>query len=201
MPNSTVTESVSIGSLAFPKSTVLGGESQEPIQVSLPVAATGTLTTRTDDNTGVITLASGHGLTTGDVVDIYWSGGYRRGMAATVATNALTIDAGAGTVLPIATTAVKVGKVHDVTCPVASSLIQILAAIATGRCVLDFLDGSNASLLAIELEANNSYIWHASSGVTNPIAGTVAKIRISNGISTAVNALKIGLLKNSVASI
>lgn len=67
---------------------------------ALVAAQTGTLTTRTDDDTGVATLSTGHGITTGMVVDVYWSGGVRYGMDATVSVNAVTVDGGAGDVLP-----------------------------------------------------------------------------------------------------
>ena len=65
----------------------------------LPAAKAGTLSARTDDNTGVVTLAAGHGLEVGDVVDVYWSGSgnYRYGMDVTVVDgNDVTVDGGAG---------------------------------------------------------------------------------------------------------
>lgn len=66
----------------------------------------GTLTTRTDDDTGVATLTTGHSITTGMVVDVYWSGGVRFGMDATVSGNDVTIDGGDGDNLPAQSTAI-----------------------------------------------------------------------------------------------
>lgn len=66
----------------------------------------GSLTTRTDDNTGVATLSAGHNITTGMVVDVYWATGVRYGMGATVSGNAVTIEGGAGDVLPVQSTAI-----------------------------------------------------------------------------------------------
>ena len=61
----------------------------------------GSLTTRTDDDTGVVTAATGHGIENGDVVDVYWIGGMRYGMDVTDVTgSAITVDGGTGTVLP-----------------------------------------------------------------------------------------------------
>jgi len=71
----------------------------EKTLAALVAAQTGTLTTRTDDNTGVVTLSTGHGIVNGKV-DVYWATGVRYGMDATVATNAVSIDGGAGDVLP-----------------------------------------------------------------------------------------------------
>ena len=60
----------------------------------------GALGTRTDNDTGVVQLSTGHGILTADVVDVYWVGGVRYGMDATVSTNDVTIDGGAGDNLP-----------------------------------------------------------------------------------------------------
>ena len=73
-------------------------------------AKTGSLSTRTDDNTGVATLSTGHGILTNDVVDVYWDGGVRFGMLATVSGNAVSLDGGAGDNLPAQDTAVTVVK-------------------------------------------------------------------------------------------
>ena len=77
---------------------------------ALVAAQVGSLTTRTDDNTGVGTLSTGHGLVTNDVVDVYWSGGVRYGMVATRSVNAITVDGGAGDVLPAQDTAIAIVK-------------------------------------------------------------------------------------------
>lgn len=60
----------------------------------------GALGTRTDNDTGIVQLATGHGITTAMVVDVYWVGGVRYGMDATVSSNDITIDGGAGDNLP-----------------------------------------------------------------------------------------------------
>lgn len=75
--------------------------------VALAVAqCDGELTGRTDDDTGIVTLATGHGIETADVVDVYWAGGVRYGMDATVDANAVTVDGGAGDALPILNTTI-----------------------------------------------------------------------------------------------
>ncbi len=83
-----------------------------PVSVESPLAFTkvlpalvaaqtdGALGTRTDADTGIVQLSSGHGILTADVVDVYWVGGVRYGMDATVATNDVTIDGGSGDSLP-----------------------------------------------------------------------------------------------------
>ena len=67
-------------------------------EVALPIAKAGTLTTRTEDDTGEATLGAGHGITTGAIVDIYWSGGRRYGVTVgTVAGNVVPFGAPGGT--------------------------------------------------------------------------------------------------------
>lgn len=61
----------------------------------------GTLTTRTDNDTGVITLSADHQVAVNDIVTVTWSGGSRTGMTVTAVTGAaVTVDGGTGTVLP-----------------------------------------------------------------------------------------------------
>ena len=50
---------------------------------SVSAGKAGSLTTRTDNDTGVATLAGGHGIVTSDKVDVFWAGGRRYGMTAT----------------------------------------------------------------------------------------------------------------------
>lgn len=71
----------------------------------------GSLTTRTDFNTGVITVTdSDHGIADTDTVFVWWSNGVARSMdVSTVAGNLITVDAGAGQNLPALGTAVEIG--------------------------------------------------------------------------------------------
>lgn len=89
----------------------------------------GTLTTRTDADTGVATLVTGHSITTGEVVDVYWAAGVRYGMTATVSVNAVTVDGGAGDDLPS----------QDTACTVVEQ---------TSITVLN-LDGDNAKMIGV----------------------------------------------------
>lgn len=93
------------------------------VQPFVNKALSAQLTTRTDDNTGVATALTGHGIENSDVVDVYWLGGCRLGMAATVATNAVTLDGGSGDALPIQDTAVILVNVSDDGYPDVASIV------------------------------------------------------------------------------
>lgn len=58
---------------------------------------TGTLSTRTDDDDGVLTMDAGHGLEVGSIIRLEWNGGNRRDMEVTAVTdNDVTISGGSG---------------------------------------------------------------------------------------------------------
>ena len=97
----------------------------------------GTLTTRTDDTIGVLTMASGHGVQTGDTIDIRWVGGSRSGVVVgTVATNSVPISLGDGGVLPVVNTRITVLRRH-------SGTLQVQTGASTG--VLSLQDGHELS--------------------------------------------------------
>lgn len=149
---------------------------------ALVAAQTGTLATRTDDNTGVATLSTGHGIITGNKVDVYWSGGVRYGMDATVSTNAVTIDGGAGDNLPIATTAVTVVKQTVIEINFDGDDAQIVGIFYdnpsdTGALAhLDLQDSGDATIEEIDLVHNtangaDAAIYDIANGDTNVFTG------------------------------
>ena len=160
-------------------------------------AQTGTLTTRTDDDTGVATLSTGHGIETADVVDVYWSGGVRYGMDATVATNAITVDGGAGDALPVQDTAVTVVVQTDWEMDFDGDDVQIIGVFYrnpsdTGaKAHVDFQDSGDASINELDLvheTANGGcdQIVNISAGDTNTYTGNaVALSKVSHDSESA----------------
>lgn len=200
MPTASIQKTVNIAGLSIQGQQTDTAESAIPLEVTLAAGKAGSLTTRTDDNTGVATLSTGHGIITSDVVDVYWSGGLRRGMDATVATNAVTIDGGAGDVLPSATTAVVLCKQTEAVFVVDGDLIKAFAVGANQRCSVDLQDGSDASQIAYEVLASTVQEWSETSGITSPFAGLdMAAAKLSNGSSTATCTVKLGVLVDAVA--
>lgn len=158
---------------------------------ALAAAKTGTLSTRTDDDTGEITLSTGHGITTGMIVDIYWSGGVRYGVTVgTVAGNAVPFGGeggeGAGDVLPIQTTAVTVCEQTEINLNFdGDDMLFVLAvyrnASDSGACAhVDFQDSGDASIQEIDLVVEtggsnglvrNHNVFNISGGDTNVFTG------------------------------
>ena len=149
---------------------------------ALAAAQTGTLTTKTDDDTGIATLSAGHGIETADVVDVYWAAGIRYGMDATVATNAVTVDGGAGDALPTQDTAVTVVEQIDWEIDFDGDDAQIIGVFYrnpddTGaKAHVDFQDSGSAQVNEVDLvheTANGGcgQIVNVSGGDTNDYTG------------------------------
>jgi hypothetical protein len=141
------------------------GSSAPIINQTLAAGAAGTLTTRTDGFTGTLTMSPGHGITTGQRLDIYWtvtssnfsptgqpqtvSRVLRNCLVGTVSGNSVpfTNVNNLGTSLPIATTPV-IASVPIVT-PLevlASPILMAIFCQAQGPCMLDFSSSATATI-------------------------------------------------------
>lgn len=162
---------------------------------SLGAAKTGTLTTRTDNDTGTLTMTAGHGIVTGARLDVYWDGGCRYGMTVgTVATNSVPIDGGAGDSLPTATTAITAMVPAEEAVGVTGNNVAamgVYTSTPTSKAAVVWADGSSATLAACVVTAGSDYIWTDQDGTTNPLAGdTVAKVFVSHGDSTGTKRVR-----------
>ena len=69
--------------------------------LEVPRAHNGTLSTRTNNTEGTITLSGGHPVTTAMVVDLYWTGGTRRAVVVgTVSGTSVPISGGSADTQP-----------------------------------------------------------------------------------------------------
>ncbi len=179
--------------------TVLGttynsNEDQEfelavPFSVQLAAAKTGTLTTRTDDNTGTLTMSGGHGITTGARLDLYWTGGSRRGITVgTVATNSVPFDLGSGDALPSTSTAITamVPAEEDAVFVGDDAVGAGLRNPGTNAAAtVVFAESDDSEVTAFVVAANSSDSWFSSGGATNPFASaSPVKVFLSHGDST-----------------
>lgn len=178
--------------------------------VTVPAATPGTLTTRTDNDTGVVTLSGGHGLTSG-TGDVFWNNpttgtrGSRRGMTWTVNVNELTIDGGVGDVLPEEDTELTVMKPVSETINIDGdnakwSLAYAALTVNMGYAYITFMSDAPADLVVYRLLGatnNTSNGWLGETiGTDNPFAGeTVASITYSHGETSPID--MIGILAYS----
>jgi hypothetical protein len=175
-------------------------------EVSLPIGYAGTLSTRTDNNTGTVTLASGHAITTGANVDIYWSGGVQYDVTVgTVSVNSMPFDLGIGDNLPIATTAVVVSVRTQINLDIDGDALSLLAImqryasnLITSDSHINFEDASSDLIAELDLDANGPLVYDIAGGATNPFTGDpITKAFASNGSTTDVATLQILWLQDS----
>ena len=174
-------------------------ETQASSDVSLPAAVSGTLTTRTSDSVGVVTVAS-HSITTSDKVAVFWSGGYRHNVAVS-ATSGTTISigsGGSGDNLPAASTALTVCKETTLSFSHVGDDIKGMFVHSPQRMSMNVRDTVPASQVAADVPANEGWFWISNATGTNPFAGdTLQDIILANADTTAQTATVL-LLKNSL---
>jgi hypothetical protein len=194
----TVTIRTQIAGQTISQSISRTEEHESRVSIAVPAGKAGTLTTRTDDNTGVATVASGHGVTTSDVVSVFWSGGSRYGMTVSATTSTtISVDGGSGDNLPTATTAIIVSKQVAHALELVGDKLELMTIRSTQRGSVEFFSSAPASLLRYDIAAGEGRFWIDGIGYTNPLAGdTVATIQVANGSATA-DTLEIGLLRST----
>lgn len=203
MPSGSINTVVSIGGISM-SSTISRTESGQISHQPSALAAGKESTdwSKTDANTGDATLASGHGISSGDMVDVYWPDGVRYGMNASVASLVVTVDGGAGDDLPVDDTVMVVSPIVQIDSDFDGDLVSILGVMSTKRGHVNFrsveTSGVGGALLAQELLANEAYTWASNIGVTNPLTGDpVARIDVSNGDPDDEATIKIVALYDS----
>lgn len=177
--------------------------------VSFPGGKTGTLTTRTDANTGTLTMDSGHGIGTGQRLDIYWTTNglqycQRGATVGTVSVNSVPIDGGVGSDLPANNTAIvaMVPTLQTVTLDTGDFVMWCARTSTTKAVTLSFgtTSGSYTEDAVVTLNgSDNEYgdtiVWASTYFAANPIVGAsnFNSVYISHGdTSSATVSVSIG---------
>ena len=153
---------------------------------SVLAAQPGTLTTRTGNTAGTLTMTNaGHGIITGQRFDLYWTGGSCFGViAGTVAGTSIpfTVVQG-GDVLPAAATAIIAGISERVPFELTGDNISALVcsrATAAVRCYFVFLEALGILALAVLNQSGRVYVWDGTDKSTGPVgSGPVGSAGIS----------------------
>jgi len=177
--NITYGVSVSGGGISMQSAIVRTGSAPIGLSETLPAAKTGTLTTRTDNTDGELTMSASHGITTGATIDLYWDGGSRYGVTVgTVATNAVPISGGAGDNLPIATTSITATLRTTANLYIDGDNVKLIAfelqtndkSLRTaGR--ITFFDAEDDAIAQLDLVANTPQVFDFEGGATNILTG------------------------------
>ena len=178
-----INSTIKLGTIVVNKSVERTEDGTITSTPTLAGGSAGSLTTRTDDDTGIATLAAGHGLAPGNDVNVFWAGGVRFGMnVSAVNGDDVTVDLGAGAVLPAQATALVVTKRTEINVDFAGDTMAMLLAQCEQRAHIEFLDDGDVSLAAKELTGGNAWTWTSDDGGANPLAGdAVGKAKVSIG--------------------
>ena len=163
------------GGVSMSEAITVSDSNSININPTVIAAQPGVLTTRTNNTAGSLTMTNtGHGISTGQRVDLYWSGGQCYGaVVGTVSGTTVPIaSVSGGDVLPSATTAIKVGIATSSPFSLTgNNLSGLFCSPGATDAYFVFNDGG-ADDLAIYLPAGYVYDWEDTNGVTNPLAGT-----------------------------
>lgn len=186
-----VATEVSVVGLSFRRSLTVSTDGAVIKNPSLAAAKTGALTTRTDNNTGVLTMDSGHGIGTGNRLDVYWTNtdgtqGRRYGMTVgTVATDEVPIDGGAGDNLPADETAVTAMVPQLETFVVTAADVTGLFVGCGGAGTAVFRESDTTLVVAVSTDGpTDAYVWESTNGATTPLGADVADVYLSHGDSS-----------------
>lgn len=199
MPVANYGVSLAAGGVSIQKTIGRSGDGSIGKEVSLPAAKAGSLSTRTDNDTGIITSAA-HGYVDTDTVDVFWSGGARYDMDVTaVGANTISINLGNGDNLPAQDTAVVVCKQTTINVAIDGDALKILGlsleyatpeAENAGRTL--FEDAAGDDIASITLVGNAPKIYDVAGGASNPFAGDpIIVARASHANASEAATLKI----------
>lgn len=202
MTTRTITSSGSVAGKAIGGNVRRTGATETNGEITLAAGSAGTLTTRTDNDTGTVTLTTGHGQTSG-TFDVFWGGatpGCRRGMTGTVTVNALALDVGTGDSLPLAATAVVVDKQEIVDFDSTAATIVLAGVGQTRRASVQFQQADGTPVKSLDLGRDGTdgepYVWASNTDVSTPFGADLGKIAVSNGSSAGTNTIVIGVLRS-----
>lgn len=211
MPNVTSVDTTELPGRTISSRRIISGTQGLHIadREPLPVGVAGTLTTRTDNDTGVVTVDAGHGITDSDTVDVHWGDGsvqYGCDVTATTATT-ISIDSGSGDDLPSLSTGVVVTKQVSIACNFDGDNAQfVFVHVETidddslsNSCHVQMQDSGDAEIWAEVLTTNgNPRKYDIAGGDTNEITGNaVTEIVASNGSATTAAQLTVYVLQDA----
>lgn len=206
MPTLNYGVSLSGGGISINQATPRTADAIDAREVSLPVASSGTLSTRTDNDTGVLTVGSGHGITTSDLADVYWSGGARFGMTVSGSgSTTIGVDGGTGDNFPSEAAAITVDAQVQVNAAVNGDEVEILGMQmlrttpnSTARGHASFQESDNTEIAEMEFSGSVPQVHDIAGGATNIFTGDpIAKVMISNGSSTETATFKLAWVEDS----
>ena len=175
------------------------------IQQAPTIAApkSGTLTTYTDANTATLTMASGHGITTGAKFDLYWAGGYRYNCTAgTVSGTTVPFTGGNGSAIPPASTVVAAMVPQTFSFFFVWADIQTLVASTQKfpypvRSIVHFISDTATEVTwpFVTLDGVNDYVWdYGIGGKPLLVINNIVSVKISHDDTTSSQIVSVNAM-------
>ena len=178
-----------VGTMSLADSVIVDSGGVAQVSEEIPAAKTGTLTTRTDNDTGTLTMSASHGITTGAKIDIYWTGGRRYNVTAgTVSGNSVPFDLGSGDNLPTNNTAVTVMVQQVYAISTGNKDADLFAMRLGARGRVEFRQSDDSPELGMDLSADTLEVYDNTSGfppTAPPDFTVIAKVAVTHADSTA----------------
>lgn len=207
MPTGTLAVVMSIGGASIKNAPITKtADGTVTREIAIPAGKAGSLSTRTDDGSGVITLAAGHGIAALAVVDIYWSGGARYGVLVDTLSGTGDIElnfddtpTATGDVLPAKDTAVVVSPRTTINVPIDGDAVEMFGVHSTQRGQVTFYSAAKAAIKQFTLAAaENVESWYKGSAASNPLTGDpITYAEASNASPTVAATLTILSLEDT----
>jgi len=172
--------------------TATGTEGHEP---AMPAGVPGVLTTRTGDDVGTLTMPTGHGFVTSDILAVFWTAAgvpkVMYGFVATVSGNSVAIAVSGsnlsgevpdGAVLPEEDSEVVVCKKTTSNVSVAHGDVTMIGVDCDQPAVGIFGSGTSTVIYAAQVPvAYSPVFWDEASGAATPMAADPTKLDCYNG--------------------
>ena len=206
MATATANLTLSVGGITIQGLVSRSAEGQISHDPVLPPADAGSLTTRTNDTDGTLTMDEGdHGISTADVIDIFWTdaqGSAKCAYGATVGTvsgTSVPFTGASGDALPAADTAVTADVQVEINADFDGDDVLMIALQSMRKGHFDFQDSGSSSLHQAKLSAAEPWWWISDTGAANPLSGNpVDKVLVGNGDSQNSAQVKLSVLYDSV---
>jgi len=199
MGNISVSNAQTIAGKTISGNASIAADNEVSSTETIPVGIAGTLSTRTSDTAGVLTVESGHGYESADEISIASASAFSYdGVVDSVAATTITFSSADGDVLPLVDAAIIASQPTEIDITFSGTALVALAASCTQRALFT-LENSSTVDLAQEVQANGlPYAWNTSMGFTNPVTGdAIVKANVYNGSVTAATFSMVAAYNNA----
>ena len=186
-----------IGGISMSSTISRNADGQIGHQLELSAAKSGTLSTRTSDTAGTLTMEAGHAIQTADIIDVYWDGGRRYDVVVgTVAGNDVPISGGSGDNLPAQDDPVTAQVQQEIDTDFDGDLLAMIGALCNQRSHVGFYNDTTLEL-SVDLAAGELWHWVDGGTAANPLASKTITHAVVTQASTAAATFRLGILYDS----